>query len=267
MASRPFMLLSLSSLLVQLASGYVLHTPPPLASHIAQRRCASPALMALDYKDPLVAKEFTAIQALDTEAVEDELAQSGIPVPPTMNDMDMRMMLVEMRMRKAGKVGSAKPKAKKAPEGASDFEKALYEKPAFNALYTEWQAARNTNALNLATEHINNPRRAKERYGATAKYDETIAAIEAALKAKVEVVVDSALIAFAGFPANMGEAGVKMTLEAFGSLKSFKWEPDDDGISSSGQAEFDEISAAKAAVDKYDGMDMGLGTALSFESL
>ena len=50
-------------------------------------------------------------------------------------------------------------------------------------------------------------------------------------------------------------------------LKSFKWEPDDDGISSSGQAEFDEISAAKAAVDKYDGMDMGLGTALSFESL
>ena len=58
--------------------------------------------------------EFTAIQALDTEAVEDELAQSGIPVPPTMNDMDMRMMLVEMRMRKAGKVGSATP----AEEGA-----------------------------------------------------------------------------------------------------------------------------------------------------
>ena len=55
-------------------------------------------------------------------------------------------------------------------------------------------------------------------------------------------MVDSALIAFAGFPANMGEAGVKMTLEAFGSLKSFKWEPDDDGISSSGQASLTRLA-------------------------
>ena len=121
--------------------------------------------------------------------------------------------------------------------------------------------------MNLATEHLVNPRRAKERYGGTAKYDETIAAIEAALNAKVEVVVSSGLIAYAGFPANMGESGVRMTLEAFGPLKSFEWEASDDGITSAGQAEFEEVAAAKAAVDKYDGMDMGLGTALSFEAL
>ena len=39
-------------------------------------------------------------------------------MPPTMNDMDMRMMLVEMRLRKTGKVGEKKAKPKKAPEGA-----------------------------------------------------------------------------------------------------------------------------------------------------
>ena len=63
----------------------------------------------------------------------------------------------------------------------------------------------------------------------------------------------------------MGEAGVKMTLEALGALKSFDFEPSDDGISCSGTAEFEEVSAAKATMDKYDGMDMGLGTALSID--
>ena len=36
-----------------------------------------------------------------------------------MNDMDMRMMLVEMRMRKAGKIGQKKAAPKKAPAGAT----------------------------------------------------------------------------------------------------------------------------------------------------
>lgn len=235
---------------------------------IAPRRASALTIVAaLDYNDPAVAKEFTAVQSLDTEGVEDELAASGIPVPPTMNDMDMRMMLVEMRMRKAGKIGDSKPKATKAPEGASDFEKALYEKPAFKVLYETWQQTRNTNAMNLATEYLINPRRAKERYGGTAKYDETVAEIEVALNAKVEVEVTSGRIAYAGFPANMGEAGVKMTLEAFGALKDFTFVANDDGISCGGQAEYEGVDAAKACVEKYDGMDMGLGTKLAFEAL
>lgn len=237
---------------------------PPLA-HTAARRAV--AVAALDYKDPAVAKEFSSIQALDTEAVEDELAAGGIPVPPTMNDMDMRMMLVEVRMRKAGKIGTKKAAPKKAPDGANEFEKALYEKPVFKELFEGWQQSRNTNAMNLATEHLTNPRRAKERYGGTAKYQETIDQIETALAAKVEQVVTSGRIAFAGFPANMGEAGVRMTLEAFGALSSFDFEANDDGMTASGQAEFEEVDSAKAAIDKYDGMDMGLGTKLAFEAL
>jgi len=220
---------------------------------------------ALDYKDPDVAAEFAACQSLDTEEVEDELAASGVVPPPTMNDMDMRMMLVEMRLRKAGKVGGQKAAAPKKPlPGANEFEMALYEKPAFKELYEEWQKARKTNELNLATEHLVNPRRAKERYGGTEMYDETIAKIEAALNAKVEKVVSSGKIAYAGFPANMGEAGVRMTLAAFGELVDFSWEASDDGITCAGTAEYEDAAIAKAAVDKYDGMDMGLGTAIEF---
>ena len=103
--------LSLIALLLTPSAALVVGLTPsasPLASHAA-RACRSRAVVvaALDYKDPVVAEEFTKVQALDTEGVEEELAASGIPVPPTMNDMDMRMMLVEVRLRKAGKVGVA----------------------------------------------------------------------------------------------------------------------------------------------------------------
>ena len=235
---------------------------PLLAAQLTRSR---PVVAALDYKDPDVAAEFAACQSLDTEAVQDELAASGIPVPPTMNDMDMRMMLVEMRMRKAGKIGTKKEKPKKPPPNANEFEKALYEKPVFRELFEEWQRTRNTNAMNLATEHLTNPRRAKERYGGTAKYDETIAKIEEALKAKKASVATSGKLAYSGFPANMGEAGVKMTLSAFGELVNFTFEENDDGMTCSGLVEFDGVDTAKAAIEKYDGMDMGLGNAITLE--
>jgi len=235
---------------------------PHRLSGVATVRRSGAISAALDYNDPAVAKEFASVQALDTEGVEDELAASGIPVPPTMNDMDMRMMLVEMRMRKAGKIGDSKPKAQKAPPGANAFEVALYEKPGFKMLYEEWQQMRNTNALNVATEYLVNPRRCKERYGGTAKYEETVAAIEEALNKKVEQEVTSGKISYNGFPANMGEAGTRQTLAAFGELDDFTWEASDDGMTSFGTCDFGDVATAKAAIDKYDGMDMGLGTKL-----
>jgi len=227
---------------------------------------APPPAAALDYKDPAVAEEFAACQALDTEEVEDELAASGVVAPPTMNDMDLRMMLVEMRLRKSGKMGgkSEKQAMKKPGPDANPFEIALYEKPAFRELYEEKKMARLQNEINLCIEYVNDPRRAKERYGGTAKYDELVADIEAALNAKVEKTVTSGKLSYAGFPANMGEAGVRMTLAGFGELSDFSWEASDDGITCFGTAEYEDPDAAKAAIDKYDGMDMGLGTAIEF---
>jgi len=241
-----------------------------LQSQQRMRRCLTP-LAALDYNNPDVAAEFAACQALDTEQVEDELSLSGIVPPPTMNDMDMRMMLVEMRLRKAGKLGDSSASASSGPKkpgpNANAFEVALYEKPAFRELYEGYKAARDTNSANLCTEYLLNKKQCEGRYGGTAKYKETIDKIEEALNAKVEQKVTSGKVAYAGFPASMGEAGVRMTLGAFGEISSLTFTETDDGMSCAGQVEFDGPEEAKAAIDKYDGVDMGLGTTLELRAL
>ena len=60
--------------------------------------------MAIDYNDPVVAEEFQKVQPLSWDEVEEELMESGIRAPPTMNDMELKLMLVEMRLRLAGKL-------------------------------------------------------------------------------------------------------------------------------------------------------------------
>ena len=46
---------------------------------------------------------------------------------------------------------------------------------------------------------------------------------------------------------------------------SFTFEENDDGMTCSGLVEFDGVDTAKAAIEKYDGMDMGLGNAITLE--
>ncbi len=67
--------------------------------------------MALDYNDPVVAEEFGKVQTMEFEEVEEELLESGIPVGPTMNDMDAKLMLVEVRLRMSGRMPGSKAKA------------------------------------------------------------------------------------------------------------------------------------------------------------
>ena len=183
------------------------------------------------------------------------------------DDFELRSLLVEFRMIKAGKGATKKKPPPKPASFGSEFEKALYEKPAFKALYEQMKAARLQNEINLIIEYMNNPRNAKVRYGGTAKYDETVAQIEAALKAKVEQVIKSGRLFFSGFPSNMGEGAVKMTLEGFGKLKDFTCEESEDGMTLTGRAEFETKEAAEAAIKKYDGVDMGLGTKLELQAL
>jgi len=256
-----------------LVSGLLLAPVPPLrpaspASLARAARCAAPACK-LDYKAPVVAAEFEAVNALATDDVEEELGESGIVVPPTMNDFEMKEMLVEIRLRKAGKLGSQKAAAapKKPASYANDFEKAYYEKPAFKALYEKYQKEGIATALNLVTEHLKDARGAKERYGGTENYASVVADIEEALAAKVEQVVTSPRLIFSGFPANMGEAGVRMTLAAFGEVVELSVEESDDGMTCGGRVEYETIDSAKAAIDKYDGVDMGLGTSLELRAL
>jgi hypothetical protein len=222
---------------------------------------------ALDMNNPDVATEYAAVMSLDTEDIEDELGANGIVAPPTMNDFELRSMLVEMRLMKSGKLGGAKKAAPRPTSFGSDFEKALYEKPAFKELYEDFKAKRQQNEINLCIEYLVDKKKCEKIYGGNARYNDTVAKIEAALAAKVEQVVTSGNIAFAGFPSAMGEAGVRTTLEGFGALEELTCETSEDGMSLAGRAAFAEVAAAKAAIDKYDGVDMGLGTTLELQAL
>ena len=260
---------SLSALCL-LASSHALLLTPAL-------RCAARTVpqiaMAIDYKDPLVAKEFASIQGLELDDVTDELAAAGLVAPATMNDMDIRIMLVEVRMRKAGTMGgsgsSAAPKKKavRPAKFGSKFEEVLFDKPAVKALYEELQAAKDINAMNLVSEHINNVKRAKDRYGNVPNYGATIKRVEEAMTARIVQEVTTPTVLYSGFPSNMGENGVKMTLAVFGEVVDFTAEESDDGMSMGGRITYEDVAAAKAAIDKYDGVDMGLGTTLELQAL
>ena len=53
--------------------------------------------MAIDYNDPAVMEEFNTIQTMEYDDVVAELAQSGVRAPADMGDMDVKLMLVELR--------------------------------------------------------------------------------------------------------------------------------------------------------------------------
>eukprot|EP00618_Florenciella_parvula_P026305 CAMPEP_0119491586 /NCGR_PEP_ID=MMETSP1344-20130328/16408_1 /TAXON_ID=236787 /ORGANISM="Florenciella parvula, Strain CCMP2471" /LENGTH=180 /DNA_ID=CAMNT_0007526839 /DNA_START=1 /DNA_END=540 /DNA_ORIENTATION=+ len=180
-----------------------------------------------------------------------------------MNEMDIRLMLIEVRMRNAGKfsgdsAGTAPQKQAPGPD-ASEFEKAMYQYPKFEALYRDLTAKGDTNSVNVITELLNDPIGAKTRYAK--EYSTLITQIE---KCMVKEVTKK--LAFTGFPANMGEAGVKMTLEALGGVTDLTCEESDDMLSMGGTVEFEELESAQKAIDQYDGMDMGLGTKLTMRS-
>jgi hypothetical protein len=57
-------------------------------------------------RDPVVAEEFKLIQALSDEKVENELMFSGVKVNAGMNVMEQRLLLVEYRLMKSGRMVS-----------------------------------------------------------------------------------------------------------------------------------------------------------------
>lgn len=218
--------------------------------------------MALDYNDPVVAEEFAKTQTMTLEECESEIMEMGIPVPKTMNEMDVKLMLVELRMRMSGSMSSSKKTEEVPTSFSSKFEEALYTKPQFKQLYNLFKENGDHNSMNVASEYVNNPELGRTRYGKD--YATTLAQIDKALKAVAPVT--SPVITFTGFPANMGEMGCKMTLEALGEVVEFECEACDDFPVLRGKVTFGDIETAKAAIKQYNGMDMGMGTKLEVKS-
>lgn len=219
--------------------------------------------MALDYNDPVVAEEFGQVQAMSWDEVEEELQQSGVRGSPDMNEMDLKLMLVELRMRLQGKMPDSKPKKTKPAKFGSKFEEALWTKPVFEEFYESIKSKGDHNAMNVVAEYVNDPAIATGRYGKD--YKRLLRDTETALNAKAEA--KSPTIEFKGFPANMGEVGCKMTLEALGPIVEFECIESDDLPILEGRVTFEDIDTAKKAIEQYDGMDMGLGTSLEMNSV
>jgi hypothetical protein len=223
---------------------------------------AKSLLMAIDYNDPVVAEEFAKVQPMSFEEMEEELNEKGIRVSQAMSAMDVKLMLVEVRLRFAGKLGDSKPK-KRPTKFTSKFEEALWTKPAFEEYYTSLKEKDDHNAMNVVKEYLDDRKMAKVRYGKD--YKAVIRQIEAALSAPPPV--KSTTIEFSGFPANMGEAACKMTLESIGVVLEFSCTQDDDFPILKGKVTFEDIESAKKAVAQYDGMNMGMGTTLQLSSV
>lgn len=232
-------------------------TPPPT------RVSRSALHMAIDYNDPVVADEFSKVQPMTYEEVEEELQQSGIRPSAAMNEMDVKLMLVEMRMRLSGKMDSDKTKKVKPIKFSSKFEEAMWTKPAFEEFYKELKKGADHNVLNVVSEYVNNPEMAEIRYGKD--YKAAIRRTKAALTAPPPV--KSPTIQFSGFPANMGEAACKMTLEAVGAIVDFECSESEDLPILTGKVTFENLDSAKKAVEQYNGMDMGMGTQLELTSV
>lgn len=219
--------------------------------------------MAIDYNDPLVMEEFNSIQIMEYDDVVAELAQSGVRAPADMGDMDVKLMLVELRTVTKSGTSDANGDAVPPSSYSSKFEEYLWTKPVFKGYYDVLKSSGDHNKMNVAAEYCNEPEDAKSRYYDA--YKQLIDEVEEALNAKPEVTSPS--VKFSGFPANMGVEGLRMTLEALGEIADINCEESDDGVTLVGEVTFGSVETAKAAIDQYDGMDMGMGDKLKMISI
>lgn len=219
--------------------------------------------MALDYNDPAVAEEFALVQTMEYDDVADELLKSGITAPPTMTEMDLKLMLVELRMRLTGKMPGQTGKKERPASFGSRFEEVMWTKPAFEEFFKGVKATGDHNQENVVKEYVINPEVATERYGKD--YKRLLREAEAALTAPPPV--KSATLQFSGFPANMGSDACKMTLESLGAIAEFECQESEDFPVLIGKVTFEDIETAKKAVEQYDGMDMGMGSSIEMSSV
>lgn len=254
-----------SSATAFMAPGHIMNRP--IMTAIPSTRPMTSLRMAIDYNDPAVMEEFNTIQLMEYDDVVSELAQSGVRAPADMGDMDVKLMLVELRtVMNGGDSSSGGPSsAMETPPSSygSVFEEYLWTKPVFKELYNKLKEEGDHNKMNVAAEYCNEPEDAKLRYYTS--YTQFIDDIEVALNARAEITTPK--VQFAGFPANMGEMGLKMTLEAVGEIEDLACSESDDGVTLVGEVTFGSVEIAKAAIEQYDGMDMGVGDTLKMISI
>jgi hypothetical protein len=202
---------------------------------------------------------------MSPEAVHSELLNAGVyKEDGQTSELDARLMLTEVRLLSSGRMPGGKASRPKPASYSCNYEKYMWECDAYRAMYDRYDRLADSNAINLMMEYANNPEEARPVYegGYAALMKEVDEALATPNKPKEKRRVKSPKLRFNGFPANMGEQGCRMTLEALGNLASFECAVSEDELTLSGVAEYEDTETAQKAVDQYDGFDMGGGSNL-----
>mmetsp|Transcript_27489 Transcript_27489/g.82509 ORF Transcript_27489/g.82509 Transcript_27489/m.82509 type:complete len:248 (+) Transcript_27489:415-1158(+) len=210
-------------------------------------RVAPPRAAGLDPTSPEMQAEFEKLKGVDRSEVESELELLGIPTSPDMDDMTVKLRLMEAR------IIFATPDKAGPAANASPYEKLIAEKPSIKTYVDGLYNKGDTTGANVFMEYVNNPEQAKSRYGSEALYQKIF---EKADELVAAPAFTSATLAYAGFPM-MGEDALRGQMESIGEVASFSVTEEDPVLGMTGVVTFAEESSAVTAVEKWDGADMG----------
>ena len=152
--------------------------------------------------------EFEKLKDASRGFVEKELELMGIPYSADMDDMTIKLRLMEAR------IVMAAPAAAGPAANASPYEKLVFEKPAIKAYVDRLYNKGDINGANIFMEYINDPQQAKNRYGKEADYQAVFAKADELMAAPA---FTSAKLAYSGFPM-MGEDGLRGQMESIGAV-------------------------------------------------
>jgi hypothetical protein len=198
--------------------------------------------------------EFENVKDKSREFIEKELELLGIPVSPDMDDMTVKLRLMEARI-----IFAAPPQAGPAAN-ASNYEKLIAEKPSIKT-YVDRLYMESTQSANVFMEYVNDPAQARKIYGNAPKL---LKVCDQADELMAAPAFTSATLAYSGFPM-MGEEGLRGQMESIGAVKSFSVTEEDPVLGMTGVVTFEEEASAVTAVEKWDGADMGNEVMLSLK--
>ena len=209
----------------------------------------------IDATSPEMMAEFEKLKDVSMAEIKQELDDMGIPVSPDMDDMSIKLRLMEAR------VIFAAPSKAGPPPGASKYEILIAEKPAIKTYVDGLFNKGDTAGMNAFMEYVNDPVNAKQRYGKDKTYQAIFAVADEMMSAPA---FTSATLAFSGFPM-MGEDALRGQMESVGAVAAFAITEEDPVTGVAGTVTFEEEASATTAVEKWDGADMGNEVALSLK--
>jgi hypothetical protein len=232
-------------------------------------------VMQIDYTDPVVEEKYNEVKAMTRPQIEEALGQKGLPKNLFPEDDTMlQLMFVEVDLRSQGiiddkgKVIANDGKKAKPKTYSGKFEETYYENRFFREWIDESEKERKGNNIvfNLAQDYLDNtPEIFEERYQDEPMREYVVNTVKELLVKKEEITTPK--FKWSGFPYAMGEMGCKAAFSETGEVVSITFDMSANGVSGEGTVEWKELDSAKAFYDKYNGVDMGFGTAIELDPM